>query len=362
MPAVAVAEAPPPTAAAVPQLPSTSVRKDAVVEYDLGHLMLFDPSPLSTVELRGSAHFRALDAESRDNVQLLLNRIFSLPTAPLPHDPGLLASLPVPVTVLPRAKPLPQPKPETRWEAFAKAKGIEKRKRGRMVWDEEKGEYAVRFGFRRANDHSQQVIIEEKDSAAAAKRSRSTVDLPMQPVEDPWTRMENERKERRANNSRQQQRNILQPAKGDRVPGTVDLASLQAQAGGGKRGQLSGGAMGHVNVALQLAQQSTASLGRFDEQRFNEPKVRAKKSAGPPPMASDEAERRREKESQMRLLTRLIGNESEAAGVDMDKAVRVSQKETQQRRATAKANTAVGNRKRGAAGGGGGGRHQRRSK
>jgi regulator of ribosome biosynthesis len=58
------------------------------------------------------------------------------------------AELPKPTTVLPREKPAPKPKEETRWEAFAKEKGIKKRKRERMVWDEEKKEWAPRWGYK----------------------------------------------------------------------------------------------------------------------------------------------------------------------------------------------------------------------
>ena len=50
--------------------------------------------------------------------------------------------------MLPREKPAPKAKEETRWEAFAKEKGIKKRKRERMVWDEEKKEWAPRWGYK----------------------------------------------------------------------------------------------------------------------------------------------------------------------------------------------------------------------
>jgi regulator of ribosome biosynthesis len=51
-----------------------------------------------------------------------------------------------------REKPLPKAKPETRWERFAKAKGIQQTKRSRMVFDEAAQEYKPRFGYKRAND------------------------------------------------------------------------------------------------------------------------------------------------------------------------------------------------------------------
>jgi regulator of ribosome biosynthesis len=57
-------------------------------------------------------------------------------------------TLPAPTTTLPREKPLPKPKEETRWEKFAKEKGIVKRKRERMVFDETAQEWKPRFGFK----------------------------------------------------------------------------------------------------------------------------------------------------------------------------------------------------------------------
>jgi hypothetical protein len=57
------------------------------------------------------------------------------------------AALPAPSTVLPREKPAPKAKATTRWEAFAKEKGIKKRKRERMLWDDEKQQWLPRWGF-----------------------------------------------------------------------------------------------------------------------------------------------------------------------------------------------------------------------
>ena len=62
--------------------------------------------------------------------------------------PGSQAELPPPSTVLPREKPIPKAAPPTRWELFAKEKGIKKRKRERMVFDDEKKEWAPRWGYK----------------------------------------------------------------------------------------------------------------------------------------------------------------------------------------------------------------------
>jgi regulator of ribosome biosynthesis len=88
---------------------------------------------------------------SRDNAQLLINRIFDLPTEEHPTEAfHFVAQLPKPVTVCPREKPIPKAKQLTKWEQFAKLKGIQKKSKGRMVFDEEKQEYLPRFGYKRA--------------------------------------------------------------------------------------------------------------------------------------------------------------------------------------------------------------------
>jgi len=47
---------------------------------------------------------------------------------------------------LPREKPLPKPKPPTKWERFAAEKGISHKTRERDVWDDEKQEFVRRWG------------------------------------------------------------------------------------------------------------------------------------------------------------------------------------------------------------------------
>lgn len=49
-------------------------------------------------------------------------------------------------------KPLPAPRELTRWEQFAQRKGIQKKKKDKLVWDESVGEWRRRFGYKRVND------------------------------------------------------------------------------------------------------------------------------------------------------------------------------------------------------------------
>jgi regulator of ribosome biosynthesis len=90
-----------------------------------------------------------LMSTARDGIQTLIASLFSLPTTS--SSDGPLAQLPPPKTQLPRAKPLPKPKPLTKWELFAKAKGISHRKKEKKIWDEERQEWVDRWGWKGAN-------------------------------------------------------------------------------------------------------------------------------------------------------------------------------------------------------------------
>ncbi len=104
---------------------------------------------------------------ARDGAQALLAALFSLPTTSSPDGP--LAQLPPPTTQLPRAKPLPKPKPPTKWEQFAKAKGIHKTRKDKKVWDEAKQEWVNRWGWKGANkDKEVQWITEVRANAGTS--------------------------------------------------------------------------------------------------------------------------------------------------------------------------------------------------
>ena len=109
---------------------------------------------------------------------------------------GPLAVLPTETTVVPRSKRIPDPKPETRWEKFALDKGIKKRKRERMVFDEDTQEYKPRFGYKRVKNGVEDLpIVEVKHGA--------------DPFADPWAEGRKEKKARVDKNTKNQQKNLL---------------------------------------------------------------------------------------------------------------------------------------------------------
>jgi regulator of ribosome biosynthesis len=79
--------------------------------------------------------------------------------------------LPKPKLVLPREKPVPKPKPLTKWEKFRIEKGLPaKEKRSRMVFDPITQDWVPRFGMgsiKKIQDEANW-IMEEKPKHVAA--------------------------------------------------------------------------------------------------------------------------------------------------------------------------------------------------
>ncbi|ETI26900.1 hypothetical protein G647_09999 [Cladophialophora carrionii CBS 160.54] len=179
-----------------PERLPTTVEKPSPYTYDLGYLNAVDPNPLPTTSSLLSQPIaqrnETLKAIARDGAQCLLNTL--LTTCPINSTPdGLIMTLPAPQNYLPRWKPLPKPKAPTKWELFARKKGIGKyggslkggaaqeERRKNLVYDEESGEWVKKWGYKGANkkDESQwlvelddQKIRTEKEGADAGKNVR----------------------------------------------------------------------------------------------------------------------------------------------------------------------------------------------
>ncbi|KAH9379397.1 hypothetical protein HPB48_012267 [Haemaphysalis longicornis] len=97
------------------------VVKDLDLEFDLGNLLATDPNPLDSFKLRAESREQYLKDLARDDTQLLINQLFKLPTE---QKEDVVVAV------------VPKPKAPTRWSEFAKQKGIKKRKREKLVWDE----------------------------------------------------------------------------------------------------------------------------------------------------------------------------------------------------------------------------------
>ncbi|XP_074659155.1 ribosome biogenesis regulatory protein homolog [Tubulanus polymorphus] len=213
---------------------STEVTKDIDLEIDEGNLLAVDANPLNLYDYR-KAGDRFLKDLARDNTQLLLNSIWQLPVETV--EDVVVAKLPEPKMLLPREKPAPKEKPLTKWQEFAKMKGINSTKKSRMVWDDSAQEWKPRWGYKRANDDTKDWLIEIPDHK--------------DPMEDQFAKRKHAKSERVAKNELHRLRNIARSQK-RKVPG-VGLTPTDNPN------------KDHVKKALALAKKSTASIGKFTE-------------------------------------------------------------------------------------------------
>ncbi|KAF9130582.1 Rhodanese- sulfurtransferase [Mortierella sp. 14UC] len=269
------------------------------LEYDLGLLTTYDQNPVNESELKRNKE-EYLQSLSRDNAQLLFNEIFQLPT--ISDDNGVMAMLPVPTTLLPREKPLPKPKPETRWEKFAKAKGIVNRKKERMVYDDNSGEYKPRWGYKGINDDGSKDWIIEVPSGA-------------NPMEDQYEARREAKKERIDKNEKRRQRNMEEGA----VASKMDQKTVNK----GERPNMDNArAMKRKELENQImiSKNSTASAGKFDEAIKGDMKPKGIKRKFEPNVTADLS---KEKAGNMSILDRVVGKNGEDL-VNVRKAIKAT--------------------------------------
>ncbi|XP_014672479.1 PREDICTED: ribosome biogenesis regulatory protein homolog [Priapulus caudatus] len=213
---------------------TTAVEKDIDVELDIGNLLSSDGNPLDHDKFRSNQD-ECMRTLARDNIQLLVNKIWEVPVERIENV--VVAKLPPPTTVIPREKRIPKPKPASKWQEYARAKGVQNKKKGRMVWDEQTKSYKPRWGYDRAKDDTKDWLIEVPANA--------------DPNEDMFSKRVEAKKERVAKNEMQRLKNIARAQK-IKVPG-VGLTPTSAPT------------KPQVARALTAAKFSTPSLGKFSE-------------------------------------------------------------------------------------------------
>jgi len=196
---------------------------------------------------------------------------------------ALRLTLVVCVCVRLKFQPPPPPKAETKWEKFAKAKGIplNKEKNSRKVWDEDTGTWKFRHGYEKANSTSKEWPIME-------------VGPNDDPYADPWEKLRDAKKAKTEQNLKNQMKN--QERNGELAKGTTNRIMKSREktfkagkAGGnadrdnvslptgvpvdlkGDAGQVKLRGKASTVAALEAVQRSTASLGKFDKVREGEP-------------------------------------------------------------------------------------------
>lgn len=281
---------------------STTVHKDIEPEIDIGSLLVSDYNALDIKKLRSNTN-TYLQELTRSNVQLLINSIWELPTERV--EEAIVAQLPKPEYVLPRTRCVPKPKPLTKWQQFAKEKGIKsiKKNKTKLKWDEELQKWIPRYGYQRAK-------------AAEQKEWLVEVGNDNNPKEDPFTAISASKRERQSKNELQRLRNIAK-SKNVKLP-RVGLPTTEHFP---KSSQLS--------TAVTVARKSTASLGKFQERLPKEKDAKGiltklpslKRKAKEIPLSI-----RDEKEKNKDLVNKVLSNKPIILNTDLPSAHTVKRK------------------------------------
>lgn len=247
-------------------------------EVDLGNLAAFD----KRVGLEGS-----LAEQAQQGLEHLVRALFSLPVTET--DVGKFIELPKCTFHFPRAQPVPKEKPLTKWERFAKEKGIQKKRRDRLVLDEATGEYVPRYGKGSKNALDKDIILPHKESMGDGY--------------DPFAQKRKEKKQRITENKKKNAANIGRATKSRRAQIQPIQALDVGKAGAsGKKYLPKKG----LKDSLSIAQRSTASAGRFDKKVANEPKARVQGRKRKFVTVTDKRGLGKEKERSQKIAERIL--------------------------------------------------------
>ncbi|KAK4344213.1 hypothetical protein RND71_037307 [Anisodus tanguticus] len=265
-------------------------------ELDVGNLMAsyphhnFSSPPSSREELA-----KECLQEATKLVQAVADALFNLPSTESPDGP--LVALPQPTTRLPREKPLPRPKPPTKWEVFAKKKGIQKRKKDKVVFDDQTGSWKRRHGYDRVNDDKYVPIIEAKATDEAGK--------------DPFAMRDEDKKKRVEKQEKNRHSNLKEAAKAGALPSHVQLAATSLPITGKTQAaprKISKDELGNV---AGMAANATASGGKFDKKLPGEkPPKHDKKYRKFLPVAEGSGMGSLEKQQTEKVLNKLMAKSS----------------------------------------------------
>jgi len=193
---------------------------------------------------------------------------------------------------------VPLPKPPTKWEEYQRMKGITKRKRSRLVFDDNLGEFKPRWGYQRANDDKQEWVIEAKDGDDDNAES------------DPFLRKRQAKKEKVDKQKGREDKNRQRAADSGlkKLPGILPINNPARRINGRKP---------HIDKevlskAVDFANVSTASIGRFDKQLPGQKPVKKKSKLLP------SEDQKKEKDKSLILLDRILKKSEKS--VNLDKA------------------------------------------
>ncbi|KAK2727717.1 ribosome biogenesis regulatory protein homolog [Artemia franciscana] len=277
-------------------LQSIHVSKHLQPEVDLGNLLLNDLDEIDLGNIKTNKEEYLLSL-SRDNLQYLVNKLYELPTERV--DEVIVAKIPEPILRIPREKRVPKDKPLTKWEQYAKDKGIKKQKKSKLIWDEELNRWVPRFGFKKA--------LAEKEKNWVMPVAKN-----VNPNEDQFAKANRIKEEKVAKNELKRLQNIARNTKKAKKPVLEPAAKYNTD---------------QLNRMVHVAHTATASMGKFQKKLKDEKTIpKTGKRSHFQPLISDSAA---EKSHNLEILDRV---QSKKPKLDIEKAVnRMTRAEEEER-------------------------------
>lgn len=186
-------------------------------------------------------------------------------------EEAIVVKLPPTTFILPRSRHVPKPKPLSKWQEFAKTKGIQKKKKSKLTWDEQLKKWIPLYGYKRA---------------AAQKEKDWVVEVPQNadPMEDQFAKKADIKSEKVAKNELQRLRNIAKARK-IKVPRVgftnPDISSSKDVSLNRKSFKIFYNINFQLQSAVTVARSSTVSLGKTQQKLPNEKEARGIASITP---------------------------------------------------------------------------------
>ena len=220
-------------------------------------------------------------------------------------------TLPEAIITLPRSLPIPVAKPLTKWEKYKQEKGIVQRKRSRMVYSEEVGDWVPRWGrgsVKKIQD-SMNWAMEEKEPGvnpfeqkSNEKQLAKAKQLKRQMKNEEYAKkVLNSKKEGNNNNSSNNNINNSKSEPKQKLS-KKQRKALKAQ----KEIQKLNDDKKNLSKRLEQIQKSTRSMGNFDKKLKNEKEINLlKKKRVSKDILSD---KKKEKSRDKRILDNILKN------------------------------------------------------
>ena len=216
-------------------------------------------------------------------------------------------TLPENIITLPRSLPIPIQKPPTKWEKYKMEKGITQRKRGRMVYSEEVGDWVPRWGKGSAKhiQDSMNWVMEEKEPGVNPFEQKSN-EKQLSKAKQMKRQIKNEEFAQKYLAQKKGITNNNEKNEGSNAPKQHISKKMRKAFKAQKEIERLNEDKKNLGKRLEQVQKSTRSMGNFDKKLKNEKEVNLlKKKRVRKDILTDKS---KEKSRDKRILDNILKN------------------------------------------------------